>query len=118
LITTMKKNIYAGPMLDIIRLSEFPFVSGADVAKVLEENGKLWEAVLVDFSVDIQEVAEAENGDGVILKSFSLTTKKENTTALYSVLAALDPSVIAIESTDEFCNQVTVDWHICDCCAR
>jgi hypothetical protein len=62
----MKKNIYAGPMLDIIRLSEFPFVSGADVAKVLEENGKLWEAVLVDFSVDIQEVAEAENGDGVI----------------------------------------------------
>ena len=114
----MNKNVYAAPMLDIIRLSEFPFVSGADVAKVLEENGNLWEAIVVDFPDDMEVVTDADEDDGVMLKSFSLTTTKENTATLYTALAAFDPSVIAIQSTDEFSNQVSVEWNICNCCTR
>ena len=114
----MVKNVYAAPMLDIIRLSEFPSVLGADVAKVLEENGNLWEAILVDFPDDMEAVTYADEDDGVMLKSFSLTTTKEHTATLYTALAAFDPSVITIQSTDEYSNQVSVEWNICACCAR
>ena len=113
-----QKCIYNKPMLDLMRLSNFPFVSGVDVVKKLEENENLWEAILVAFPDDIEDVVDTDEDDGVLLKSFSITTTKDNTAALYTLLSQFDPSVIAIQSKDEFSNVVLVEWNICNCCAK